>query len=495
MMRLFLLLPLLVGFTPQDKLASKMASGPAGVVVAEHAEGVAAGIAILEQGGNAVDAAVATALAMGVALPSHSGIGGRSQFLIVMKDGTALHVDGGAEVPKLGGPDKAGGLKAACTPGSVAALAMALKEKGTMTWAEVIKPAIELAKKKELTELLATYETLRDDGPEAFYSGRIADAIDADMAARGGLVRKEDLAAYKAIKRDVLKGSYRDYVVVTADRPASGLVVLEALNVLETFDFGKLDQEADRDHVLIEALRIAFEDRQIKWKEEKDRVETLSSKDHAKKRAAGIDLKKAGTPKIENDHGGDTTHITVVDRDGNACAFTQTLGPWFGCGKAKGLGFYYNATQGHSGSLAAGKRHTTGLSPTILVKNDKPWLVLGSAGELRIMSAIVCSIHRVIDRGQPITEAVFAPRFHWEGSNLARETRVAAKELELSKEVVKELESRGFSMYAQRSDPYFGRVQAAVWDAEKKEWCAAADPRNTTSSARAADAAKVPGKK
>jgi gamma-glutamyltranspeptidase/glutathione hydrolase len=493
MMRLALLLPLLLW--PQDKLASKRAAGPAGVVVAEHGEGTAAGVAILEQGGNAVDAAVATALAMGVALPSHSGLGGRSQLLIVMKDGAALHVDGGAQVPKLGGPDQSGGLKAACTPGSVAALAMALKEKGTMTWAEVIQPAIDLAKKKELAELLATYETLRDDGPEAFYTGKIADAIDADMAARGGLVRKEDLSAYKALKHEPLKSTYRGLGVVTADRPGSGLVVLEALNVLETFDFGKLDGEADRDHVLIEALRIAFEDRQIKWKEEKDRVETLSSKDHAKKRAAAIDLKKAGTPKIDPDHGGDTTHITVVDREGNACAFTQTLGPWFGCGKAKGLGFFYNATQGHNGSLAAGGRHTTGLSPTILTRDGKPYLVLGSAGELRIMSAVVCTIHRVIDRGQPLSEAVFAPRFHWEGPNLARETRVAVKELELPAAVVKELESRGFSAYAQRSDPYFGRVQAAVWDSEKKEWCAAADPRNTTSSARAADPAKVPVKK
>jgi gamma-glutamyltranspeptidase/glutathione hydrolase len=488
MQRLLLLLLLL---PPQDKLAGKSASGAVGVVAAEHADGVAAGIEILEKGGNAVDAAVATALAMGVALPSHSGLGGRSQLLIVLKDGTALHVDGGAEVPALGGPNLTGGIKAACTPGSVAALAMALKEKGTMAWKEVIAPAIDLAKRKNLAELLATYEILRDDGPESFYTGKIADLIDEDMKARGGLIRKEDLAAYKAIKHEPLKGSYRGCDVLTIDRPGSGLVVLEALNVLETFDFGKLESEADRDHVLIEALRVAFEDRQIQWKEEKDRVTTLASKDHAKKRAAEISLAKAVPPKIESDHGGDTTHITVVDKDGNACAFTQTLGPWFGSGKAKTLGFYYNATQGHNGALAAGKRHTTGLAPTVLLKNGKPYLVLGSAGEFRILSAVICTIHRLLDRGQPLAEAVFAPRFHWEGSMLVREVRVAAKELETPRDAIKTLESRGFEFQSQSSDPYFGRVAAAVWDSEKKEWCAAADPRNRTSAARAADPAKV----
>ena len=495
MNKLLLLLPLL--FLPQDRLAGKTASGPAGVVVAEHADGVAAGVEILEKGGNAVDAAVATALAMGVALPSHSGLGGRSQLLIVMSDGTAIHIDGGAEVPQLGGPDKYEGLMAVCTPGSVAALAMALKEKGTMSWKEVIAPAIELAKKNEKqADLQATYETLRDDGPESFYTGTIADAIDADMQARGGLVRKADLAAYKALKHDVLKGTYRGYDVVAADRPASGLAVLEALNVLETFDFGKVETEADRDHVLIEALRIVFEDRQIKFDDEAKRVATLGSKDHAKERASKIDMAKAVPANIDPHHGGDTTHISVADRNGNACAFTQTLGNWFGAGKAgKGLGFYYNSTQGDSGLIGPGKRHTTGISPTILRKNGKPCLIVGSAGELRIISAVVCTIHRVIDRGQPLSEAVFSPRFHWEGPMLVREVRLAAKTLETPKEAIKTLESRGFTLRPQPSDPYFGRVQAVVWDSEKKEWAGAADPRNRTSAAKAADPAKVGQKK
>jgi gamma-glutamyltranspeptidase/glutathione hydrolase len=484
-----LILPALLALLAdgQDRLAGKTASGPAGVVAAEHPEGVAAGVALLERGGNAVDAAVACALAMGVALPSHSGIGGRSQLLVVLKDGRAFHVDGGAQVPRLGGPDQNEGWESICTPGSVAALALALKEAGTMPWKDVIAPAIDLARQKELGALLSTYETLRDDGPEAFYAGKIADAIEEDMKANGGLVRREDLAAYKAIKRDPLKGAYRGCDVLTCDRPGSGLVVLEALNVLETFDFGKLDGEADRDHVLIEALRVAFEDR---GERDPEKRKALATKDYAKKRAAEIDLKKAGTPKMGKDHGGDTTHLTVVDRDGNACAFTQTLGPWHGAGKSKSLGFYYNATQGVSGSLKAGERHTTGLSPTILLKDGRPYLALGSAGESRIISAVVCTIHRLLDRGQPLSDAVFAPRFHWEGPTPTIETRVRAKGLELPRDVVKELRARGHKPWEMPSDPYWGRVHAAVWDSEKKEWVAVADPRGV-GVAKAADPAKV----
>ncbi|HKS17193.1 MAG TPA: gamma-glutamyltransferase, partial [Planctomycetota bacterium] len=317
----------------------KTASGAHGMAAAEHREGAAAGAAILERGGNAVDAAVAAAFAMGVAMPSHSGLGGRSQLLVVLKD-RAFHVDGGTQVPKSWVAGTAGKLRSACVPGSLAALDLVLREGGTMKLAEVMAPAIELARRKKGKEILATLEAIAANGPKEFYEGKIADAIAEDMAARGGFVTKEDLAAYRAVKREPLRGSYRGCEVLTADRPASGAMVLAALNVLETFDIAALKDE-DREHVVVEALRIAFEDR---------KAAVDDPKAHAKKRAAGIDFKKAGTPKIDEEEEGDTTHISVVDRDGNACAFTQSLGPWYGAGPAKGLGFYWNATQGVSGT-------------------------------------------------------------------------------------------------------------------------------------------------
>lgn len=484
----WLLPPLLLGALlppAQDRAAS----GTAGVVAAEHKDGVAAGIGILEKGGNAVDAAVAAAFAMGVALPSHSGLGGRSQFLIVLKDGTARHVDGGAEVPKGWTRDADGRAASICTPGSVAALALALKESGTMKWADVLEPAIALAKRRRgMGDLAATLELLRDKGPEDFYTGELAGRVAADLAERGALVSKEDLAAYKARTLEPLRGRYRGFEVLSAGPPGHGPVVIEALQILDRFDVAKLDSEADREHVLIEALRLAYEDRR-NWSPE--RVKAIVAADHAATRAKSIDLTKAGTPDVPDEHEGDTTHITVVDRDGNVAAFTQTLGPWFGAGKCTSLGFYWNATQGVAGTVGPGERHTTGMSPTVLLKDGKPWLVLGSAGDMRIMSALVCTIHRIVDRGLPVGDAVDAPRWHWQGNRLMRETRLKAKSLETPASVIETLAARGFSAASMPSNPYFGRLQAAIWDSETKTWHAAADPRNTTGAAAAADAERV----
>jgi gamma-glutamyltranspeptidase/glutathione hydrolase len=439
------------------------------MAAAEHREGAAAGARILERGGNAVDAAVAAAFAMGVAMPSHSGLGGRSQFLVVLKD-RAFHIDGGTQVPKSWVEGEGGKLKSVCVPGSLAALEMVLREGGTMKLADAMAPAIELAKNKKNTgELVATLEAIAAGGAKEFYEGKIAEKIAADMADRGGFITKEDLAEYKAVKREPLRGSYRGYEVLTADRPASGALVLAALNVLETFDVAALG-EADREHALIESLRIAFEDRKVRPDDPKA---------HAKKRAAEIDFKKAGTPRVDAEEEGDTTHISVVDKDGNACAFTQSLGPWWGAGAAKGLGFHYNATQGVAGIVKPGERHVTGQAPTILKKDGKVVLVLGSAGERRITSAVTQVIHHVVDRGRSVRDAVFAPRWHWQGSHLLFESNQEDRSLDVSRDTLEQLKKRGFAFSRMMSNPYWGRVQAVFWDPSKKEWIGVADPRGS----------------
>ncbi len=477
-------------FLGQDRFSDKIAEGAHGIVATESPPGAEAGIPILERGGNAVDAAVATAFAMGVSLPSHSGMGGRSQLLVVMRDGRSFHIDGGTEVPALSSEEAdVAGWKSICVPGSVAALAMAHKEGGSLPWKEVVAPAIEMAKRRSKTEaLVATLEAVAGD-PQAFYTGRIAGMIDEEMQARGGFVRKSDLAAYKAVKREALRSTYRGHDVFSCDRPSSGLCVIETLNILETFNFAKREA-VDSEHILIESLRLAFEDRQKKWDDSKVRVETLLSKEHAKKRAAEVDLGKAGEPKLSHDSDGDTTHISVVDAEGNACAFTQSLGPWFGAGQSKACGFYWNATQGHVGRVAAGKRHTTGQSPTILVRDGRPVLIVGSAGEMRIISAVAQTVHRVIDRGMSLRDAVFAPRWHWEGPRLTVESRVAARELSFPKEIFEALAKRGFSSSAMPSSPHFGRVQAIVWDSERKTYTGVADPRGGGAARAAADRRK-----
>lgn len=460
-LRILVLALLAVGL-PQERTAT----GSAGMAAAEHREGVAAAVEILEKGGNAVDAAVAASFAIGVALPSHSGLGGRSQLLVVLKD-RAFHIDGGTQVPKGWTSGTRGRLRSVCIPGSPAALDLALREGGTMKLAGVLAPALALARRKNAKEITATLETLASEGAGAFYTGKIADAIAADMKENGGFVTKEDLAEYRAVKREALRGTYRGHDVFTVDRPGSGAIVLAAMNVLETFDFAKLG-DADAEHAVIEALRIAFEDR---------KREVADPKAHARKRAAEIDFKKAGTPDLDEEEEGDTTHLSVVDRDGNACAFTQSLGPWFGAGKAAGLGFFYNATQGVSGALEPGRRHTTGQSPTVLAKGGRPVLVLGSAGERRIVSAVVQTAHRVLDRGRSLRDAVFAPRWHWQGPRLVLESWLGDRKLEISQAVRDELRRRGFAPQTMGSGMYFGRVHAILWDSAKKEWVGAADPR------------------
>jgi len=274
-------LALLLVPPPQDKSVA----GTFGMAAAEHREGAIAAVTILERGGNAVDAAVAAAFAMGVALPSHSGLGGRSQLLVALKD-RVFHIDGGTQVPTGWKDEGDRRLRTVCVPGSLAALDMALREGGTMKLADVMAPAIELAKSKSSkmnVELAATLEAIAAGGAKEFYEGKIAEAVAADMAARGGFVTKRDLADYKAVKREPLRGSYRGTEVLTADRPASGAVVLAALNVLETFDVATL-KEADREHALIESLRIAFEDRKLRLDDPKA---------HAKKRAAEIDFNRS----------------------------------------------------------------------------------------------------------------------------------------------------------------------------------------------------------
>ena len=446
----------------------RTASGTLGTAAAEHREGAAAAATILERGGNAVDAAVAAAFTMGVAMPSHSGLGGRSQLLIVLKD-RVFHIDGGTQVPKGWVAGKGGKLATVCVPGSVAALDLALREGGTLKLAEVMAPAIELARGKKSPELAATLEAIAAGGAKEFYEGKIAEAIAADLAARGGFVTKEDLAAYRAVKREPLRGSYRGYEVLTADKPASGGLVLAALNVMETFDFASLPA-ADREHAVVEALRIAFEDRKLA---------PADPKAHAKKRAAEIDFAKAVTPRVDAEEEGDTTHLSVVDRDGNACAFTQSLGPWYGAGAAKGLGFYYNATQGVAGTIAPGGRHVTGQSPTILRMGGKVALVLGSAGERRITSAVTQVIHHVVDRGRSLRDAVYAPRWHWQGPQLVFESNPPDKLLAVAPDDLEKLKGRGFAFSRIPSNPYWGRVQAVQWDPSKKEWQGAADPRGS----------------
>jgi gamma-glutamyltranspeptidase/glutathione hydrolase len=376
-----------------------------GMVSTGSVEATRAGVQMLERGGNAVDAAVAAAFALGVADPGGSGLGGMTYILISPANGPAVAVDGSATVPlsadasallELRNSGEHMGAKAVAVPATLAALNHALERYGTMTLEEVLQPSIEIADRgyrlslntvawttgyfKEILaspylryvvldggeragsvgdvmcrpDLAATLRRIADEGPASFYRGSIAHRMVADLGARGGYLQPVDLAPVRAQEFRPLRSQYRDAEVISYPWPGGGGEVAEALNILETFprDFLREDS-VDRLHVMIEVFRIANADR-ARFSHESPRqsmgnVDHLSV-EHARERASLITpgrvipdhvLGVAGPSAAMGEH---TTHVSVADRHGNAVALSQTLCRQYGAKVATpGLGFPYNS--------------------------------------------------------------------------------------------------------------------------------------------------------
>ncbi len=481
------------------------------MVVSIHHLATDAGLSILQQGGNAVDAAVAVAFAMAVVYPVAGNIGGGGFMLIKpghshgakkLGDGKAHFIDYREEAPAVAGRDmyldKDGniikgmstqGYAASGVPGTVAGMAYAEQHFGKLGLKAAMQPAIKLArdgfsgdaeemalwhsallKKNEEAyrvyqrngdyfkpdevikqpELAATLERISND-PADFYHGTIADAIDADMAAHGGTVRKADLEAYKVHDREPLIGKYHGYEITTAPPPSSGgIVLLETLNILTGYDLAKAggDRSVEQTHLITEAFRRAFMDRSdylgdpdftkmpLKemankkyakaWRKTIDPVNATVSKSLVRPAGFMPEPPKQAPPK---DHT-ETTHFSVVDADGNAVSNTYTLNFYFGSGVViKGLGFAMNdemddftskvgvpngfgLIQGPNNSIAPHKRPLSAMSPTIVTKKHKLRLVLGSPGGPTIISTVTNDLISVLDNGLDVQQAADAPRFH-----------------------------------------------------------------------------------
>jgi gamma-glutamyltranspeptidase/glutathione hydrolase len=367
-----------------------------GVVASSSDLASEAGVEILKKGGNAVDAACATALALAVTHPAAGNLGGGGFMLIRLANGKSTAIDYRETAPALATRDmyldKAGnlvpssslvGYRAAGVPGTPAGLAMAHAKYGKLKWKEVVEPAILLAERgfivsKSLArglrgtkmlaqfeesrrifqnggafykegdlfkqpELAATLRRLQSEGPRDFYQGRTAQLIAADQKAHAGLITLEDLKNYRAVEREPLRGSYRGYDLITMPPPSSGgVALLEMFRILERYDLAAIKSDTVRtDHLLIETMRRAFADR-AEFAGDPDfvkvPVDALTSKRYADEVASTIDLEKA-TPSAQIGHGKplayespETTHFSVVDSAGNAVSNTYTLNMGFGCG-------------------------------------------------------------------------------------------------------------------------------------------------------------------
>jgi gamma-glutamyltranspeptidase/glutathione hydrolase len=532
-----------------EEIRSVEVRSPNGVVVANTREAAEAGARILQQGGNAVDAAVATALALGVSEAEASGIGGNAWLLIHLANGRDIAIDGSAAVPVGVRPSELQaqldqgfdfGYKTVAAPGGLAAMAYALQRYGSRSFAAVVEPAIEIAEfgyrlpPHEIGVLgafgwkLRSCPTLRDiflgpslepwgsdhtfcmddlagtlrrlsrQGARDFYVGGIADAIDADMRAEGGFLRKSDLVAVRPVERAPFRGRYRGLEVISFPPPAGGGAVIEALQILENYPPQMLaTHSVDVMMITLEAVRIALYDLYVA--QNTGPLEALRMLDAkwAARRAALIRPERALAPgqildgnvvppRLEG-----STHVSVIDGKGNAVAASLTFNEEFGaCVATPRLGFPYNATLAfynpasprdplypHPGNVLPNT-----MAPTMVLRGGKPIMVLGGPGSARITSSIVGTIVNVIDRGMGAAEAVSEPRVLWDGSRTPRVLiEMAAPNTDGD---VAELIRRGFfDIYTLRFPPRpidllaFGGVNLAMLDTPIGEAVGAGDPR------------------
>jgi len=295
-----------------------------------------------------------------------------------------------------------------------------------------------------------TLQQIADEGPQTMYTGTLARVITDDMRANGGLIALEDLAAYRVVERAPVRGTYRGYEIISTAPPSSGGThIVQLLNLLEAFPIGKGELAFGQPgyvHLLAEALKIAFADRR-RYMADPDRVEVpvseLVSRGYAERRRAGLDLTRAqdyvagefdGAPALigaglGSHDGVNTTHCTVIDDEGTIVASTQTLQAGFGSRvTTPGTGMLLNnhmslmdPTPGGVNSIEPGKRILSSMSPTIILKDGKPFMALGTPGGKRIFGAVAQGILNVIDHGMTLQEAFEAPRVWTEGAALELE--------------------------------------------------------------------------
>ena len=465
------------------------------MVVAQEPLAAGAGLAVLEAGGNAIDAAVAIGFTLAVTHPYAGNLGGGGFLLARFADGRSTFVDFREEAPgkasrnmyldSSGNPTRGSivGWDAAGVPGTVRGLELAHRKYGSKPWAELLQPAIELASRgfpisysqaesfnsAATVRLLAQFPEskrifLKDAGkwemgehlrqpelaetlkriasdPDDFYRGRIARKLAAEMAANGGLIALDDLKRYHAVERKPLTGEYRGYQIIAAPPPSSGGIgILQMLGMLAGTGYEKTGWgSASTIHYLAEVMRRFYADRSEYFGDPdfyRVPVAGLLDPAYIARRRASIDPSRA-TPSSElrpgspaGREGSETTHFNVVDREGNAVAVTYTLNGGYGCGvTVPGLGFLLNnemddfaakpgspnmfhLIQGEANAIQPAKRPLSSMTPTILLRDGKLFMLVGAPGGARIPSAVLQVILNVIDFQMNAQDAVDAPRIH-----------------------------------------------------------------------------------
>ena len=492
-----------------------------GLVVAAQKRAAQAGVAMLNAGGNAFDAAAATALALGVVEPGSSGIGGGGFFLLyIAKSHRFVMIDARERAPRLAGDgtiyqrhSSIDGPQSAGVPGLLAGIDHLVRRYGRLTRRQITAPAIALAergfpvgkrlqrmihwrgaalnpaarriflhrriiKQPALAQVMRRYARLgRDD----FYRGQTAGRLVADMRRDGGLIRLQDLAAYRAIEREPVAFDWQGYHLVSAALPSSGgLVLQEIFGMLAKDDLARM-APADRVHLLVEVMKRAYRDRNRSMGDpDVVPIPDLTNRKRLRRMRAAISMAEAtpaGTLSRTEEpagNGRDTTHFSVIDREGNMVSATLSINYGFGSGYLSpstgillndemddfatrpGKPNAYGLVQGEANRVAPGKRMLSSMTPTI-VQGSRRTLILGTPGGSRIISMVLlASLHFMLHEGEP-AQWINRGRFHHQ----LWPDYIQYEQGALAPATIAELQRRGHRLKQVRD---YGNMEAILWD-------------------------------
>jgi gamma-glutamyltranspeptidase/glutathione hydrolase len=518
-------------------------------VASANSQATDAGLEVLAAGGNAFDAAVAVSATLGLVEPESSGLGGGGFFLLHLADGRDVFVDAREKAPLAATPDMyldakgepnrkfaVDGPLAAAIPGLPAALVHVSKKYGRLPLEKSLAPAIRLAKqgwtfgaknaamlgpRKDVlatnaaaaklflpggavpaqgTKMLnpdyaRTLELLASKGADGFYRGEFARHLADGVKSAGGLWTVEDLAQYEVKEREPLRMEHRGWTLVTAPPPSSGGIALaEILNILSGYDYARMEGTA-RVHLMVEAMRRAYRDRATSLGDPdfvQVPVALLQSPEYAAGLRAGIHLERATPSDLLPGVGAaperpETTHFSIVDREGNVAAVTQTVNLLYGSAfMVEGTGFLLNDEMDdfsvkpgvpnafglvgdEANAIAPGKRPLSSMTPTFLLGNDRI-AAIGTPGGSRIITMVLIGLLELMD-GHDAQAAVDAPRFHHQYLPDA----ISAEAGALSAAQIAALQARGHVVNG--GERSWGNMQVVVWDRATGAVSAGSDSR------------------
>jgi len=506
-------------------------------VVTAHPLASQIGVDILKKGGHAVDAAVAVQFALAVVYPNAGNIGGGGFMVYRDKDGHVASLDFREKAPEQAHRDmyldKKGdpitglslyGQLAAGVPGSVAGMEQAHKKYGSMPWKELIQPAIDLAENgfpitsqqatefnnyqerfKKFnpngaaiirneewktgdifvqTQLASTLKRIAEQGRDGFYKGETADLIVAEMKRGNGIITHADLANYHAVWREPIVGTYKDYKIISMPPPSSGgIALLALLQSVEQYPLRAWGFQSDSTvRAIVEAERRIYADRAsylgdpdfydvpVQYLTDKKRNQDRMAQVNLAKATPSTDVKASSFPGYESE---ETTHFSIVDKDGNAVSLTTTINGSYGAyvwidnagfllnnemddfSVKPGTPNLYGLLGGKANAIAPQKRMLSAMTPTIVEQNGQLRMVIGTPGGSTIITSVFQGILNVLEFGMRAQESVNAPRFHHQW----KPDRIDVEERAIAELVRKSLERDGYTLYPRQA---IGRMESIV---------------------------------